>query len=216
VVREIVGVARTVKGRPDELQDRIQVYVPVAQRPLDDMYVLVRPSVGDAESLVPSVRAAIGRIDKEQLVSVRDVMTLDDVASVATARHRFRAVLVTMFAGLAMVLAMVGVFGILAFAVQQHARDFGVRRALGATTGDVLRLVAGSAIRVIGTGAVIGLVLSTIWGRLLATMLFGVRPLDPMTFASVLIVVVLTAVLSAAAPAWRATRIDPAAALRGE
>jgi putative ABC transport system permease protein len=216
VVREIVGVARTVKGRPDELQDRIQVYVPVAQRPLDDMYVLVRPSVGDAESLVPSVRAAIGRVDKEQLVSVRDVMTLDDVASVATARHRFRAVLVTMFAGLAMVLAMVGVFGILAFAVQQHARDFGVRRALGATTGDVLRLVAGSAIRVIGTGAVIGLVLSTIWGRLLATMLFGVRPLDPMTFASVLIVVVLTAVLSAAAPAWRATRIDPAAALRGE
>ena len=216
VVREIVGIARTVKGRPDELQDRTQVYVPVAQRPLDDMYVLVRPSVGDAESLVPAVRAAIGRIDKEQLVSVREVMTLDDVASVATARHRFRAVLVTMFAGLAMVLAMVGVFGVLAFAVQQRARDFGVRRALGASTGDVLRLVAGSATRVIGTGAVIGLVLSTIWGRLLATMLFGVRPLDPMTFASVLIVVVLTAVVSAAAPAWRATRIDPAAALRAD
>jgi putative ABC transport system permease protein len=179
------------------------------------MYVLVRP-VGDAESLVPSVRAAIGRIDKEQLVSVRDAMTLDDVASVATARHRFRAVLVTMFAGLAMVLAMVGVFGILAFAVQQHARDFQVRRALDATTGDVLRLVAGSAIRVIGAGAVIGLVLSTIWGRLLATMLFGVQPLDPMTFGSVLIVVVLTAALSAAAPAWQAARIDPVTALRAD
>jgi putative ABC transport system permease protein len=216
IVREIVGVARTVKGRPDELQDRIQLYVPLAQRPLDDMYVLVRPSVGDAESLVPSVRAAIGRIDKEQLVSVRDVMTLDDVASVATARHRFRAVLVSGFAGLAMLLAMVGVFGILAYAVQQHARDFGVRRALGATTGDVLRHVAGSASRVIGTGVVIGLVLSTIWGRLLATMLFGVQPLDPMTFASVLIVVVLTAALSAAAPAWRATRIDPMDALRAD
>jgi putative ABC transport system permease protein len=216
VVREIVGVARTVKGRPDELQDRIQLYAPLAQRLLDDMYVLVRPTVGDAESLAPSVRAAISRIDKEQLVSVRDVMTLNEVAGVATARHRFRAVLVTMFAGLAMVLAMVGLFGILAYAVQQRTRDIGVRRALGATTGDVLRLVAGSASRMIGAGAVIGLVLSTIWGRLLATMLFGVQPLDPMTFASVLIVVVLTAALSAAAPAWRATRIDPAAALRGD
>ena len=216
VVREIVGVARTVKGRPDELQDRIQLYVPLAQRPLDDMYVLIRPTVGDAESLAPSVRAAIGRIDKEQLVSVRDVMTLNDVAGVATARHRFRAVLVTMFAGLAMVLAMVGLFGILAYAVQQRTRDIGVRRVLGATTSDVLRLVAGSASRMIGAGAVIGLVLSTIWGRLLATMLFGVQPLDPMTFASVLVVVVLTAALSAAAPAWRATRIDPAAALRGD
>jgi putative ABC transport system permease protein len=216
VVREIVGVARTVKGRPDELQDRIQLYVPLAQRRLDDMYVLIRPTVGDAESLAPSVRAAIGRIDTEQLVSVRDVMTLNDVAGVATARHRFRAVLVTMFAGLATVLAMVGLFGILAYAVQQRTRDIGVRRVLGATTGDVLRLVAGSASRMIVAGAVIGLVLSTIWGRLLATMLFGVQPLDPMTFASVLIVVVLTAALSAAAPAWRATRIDPAAALRSD
>ena len=216
ILREIVGVARTVKGRPDELQDRIQVYVPLAQRPLDDMYVLVRPSVGDAESLVPAVRAAIGRIDKEQLVSVRDVMTLDDVAGVATAQHRFRAVLVSMFAGLAILLAMVGVFGILAYAVQQRARDFGVRRVLGATTGDVLRLVAGSAVRVIGSGAVIGLGLSTMWGRLLATMLFGVQPLDPMTFGSVLIVVVLTAAISVAAPAWRATRIDPATALRAD
>ena len=216
VVREIVGVARTVKGRPDELQDRIQLYVPLAQRRLDDMYVLIRPTVGDAESLAPSVRAAIGRIDTEQLVSVRDVMTLNDVAGVATARHRFRAVLVTMFAGLATVLAMVGLFGILAYAVQQRTRDIGVRRVLGATTGDVLRLVAGSASRMIVAGAVIGLVLSTIWGRLLATMLFGVQPLDPMTFASVLIVVVITAALSAAAPAWRATRIDPAAALRSD
>jgi putative ABC transport system permease protein len=216
IVREIVGVARTVKGRPDELQDRIQLYVPLAQRLLDDMYVLVRPSVGDAESLVPSVRAAISRIDKEQLVSVRDVMTLNDVAGVATARHRFRAILVTMFAGLAMLLAMVGVFGMLTYAVQQRSRDIGVRRVLGATTGDVLRLVAGSALRMIGAGVVIGLVLSTIWGRVLTTMLFGVQPLDPATFASVLIVVALTAAASAAAPAWRATRIDPASALRGE
>ena len=76
-------------------------------------------------------------VDKEQLVSVRSVMTLDDIAWVATARHRFRAVMVVAFAALALVLAMVGVFGILAYSVQQHVRDFGVRRALGATTNDV-------------------------------------------------------------------------------
>ena len=122
--------------------------------------------------------------------------------------------MVMTFAGLALLLAMVGVFGILAYSVQQRRRDFGVRRALGATTGDVLRLVIGSALRVIAAGVVIGLVLSTILGRLLTTMLFGVEPLDPITFIVVTVVLALTAVVSTAGPAWRATRIDPAVALR--
>lgn len=143
-------------------------------------------------------------------------MTLEDVAREATARHRFRAVLVMTFAGLALVLAMIGVFGILAYSVQQRVRDVGVRRALGATTSDVLRLVVGSAVRTIATGAVIGLALSTVLGRLLVTMLFGVQPLDPMTFVSVTIVLAVTAAVSIAGPAWPATRIDPAVALRGE
>jgi ABC-type antimicrobial peptide transport system permease subunit len=95
-------------------------------------------------------------------------------------------------------------------------RDFGVRRALGATTSDVLRLVIGSAVRVIATGIVIGLALSALLGRLLGTMLFGVQPLDPMTFASVTAVLAFTALASIAGPAWRATRIDPAVALREE
>ena len=150
---------------------------------MDDIFLVVRPASGRAEALAPSVRAAIGRIDKEQLVSVRDVMTLEDVAWEATARHRFRAVLVMTFAGLALLLAMVGVFGILAYSVQQRVRDFGVRRALGATTSDVLRLVVGSAVRVIvrRRGHRPGPV--GVLGRLLATMLFGVQPLDPVTFA---------------------------------
>jgi putative ABC transport system permease protein len=216
VVREIVGVARQVKGRPDETEDLVQLYVPLAQDTPGDIFMVVRAASGRAEALAPSVRAAIGRVDKEQLVSVRDVMTLEDVAWEATSRHRFRAVLVMTFAGLALLLAMVGVFGILAYSVQQRVRDFGVRRALGATTSDVLRFVVGSAVRVIATGTVIGLVLSVVLGRLLATMLFGVQPLDPMTFASVAIVLALTAAVSIAGPAWRATRIDPAIALRGE
>jgi putative ABC transport system permease protein len=216
LVREIVGVARQVKGRPDEMEDFVQIYAPLAQSLRDDIYLLVRPTSGGAGGLARSVRAAIARIDKEQLVSVRQVMTLDDVAGEATARHRFRAVLVMTFAGLALLLAMVGVFGILAYSVQQRVRDFGVRRALGATTSDVLRLVVGSAVRVIAIGVVIGLALSTVVGRLLATMLFGVQPLDAMTLASATVVLALTAAVSIAGPAWRATRIDPAVALRSE
>jgi len=214
VVREIVGVARQVKGRPDEASDFVQIYVPMAQDLSDDIYLVVRPKSGSAEALAPSVRAAISRVDREQLVSVRSVLTLEDIARAATGRHRFRAVMVMAFAMLALVLAMVGVFGILAYSVQHRMRDFGVRRALGATTSDVLRLVLINALRVVGTGAAIGLALAAVSGRLIATMLFGVRPLDPMTFALVATVLLVTAALSIAGPAWRAARIDPAVALR--
>jgi predicted permease len=216
VVREVVGVARQVRGRPDETEDLVQIYVPMAQDAMDDMFLTVTPASGRADALASAVRAAIARVDKENLVSVRSVMTLENVAWEATARHRFRAVLVIAFAGMALLLAMIGLAGILAYSVQQQIRDFGVRRALGATTGDVLRLVVGAAVPVIGTGAVVGLALSAVLARLLATVLFGVRPLDPITFVSVTMLLVLTATLAAAAPAWRAARIDPVVALRGE
>jgi len=215
-VREIVGVARQVKGRPDEAKEFVQIYVPMAQDLADDIFLVVRPTSGRAEVLAPSVRRAISRVDKEQLVGVTSVMTLEDIAWAATGRHRFRAVMVVAFAGLALVLSMVGVFGMLAYAVQQHVRDFGVRRALGATTNDVLRLVVGQAARVVAVGTAIGLVLSALSGRLIQTMLFGVRPLDLATFAFVTIVLGITAALSLVGPAWRAARIDPAVALRNQ
>jgi putative ABC transport system permease protein len=216
VVREIVGVARQIKGRPDETEDLLQVYVPIAQNPVDDIFMLVAPAGGRGEALAAPVRAAIGRVDKDQLVGARYVMTLEDIAWDATARHRFRAVLVATFAGLALVLAMVGVFGVLAYTVQQRVRDFGVRRALGATSSDVLRLVASSAARVIAVGAVIGLAAAVALSRLIATMLFGVEPMDPATFGFVVVALVLTAVIAVAGPAWRAARIDPATALRAD
>jgi putative ABC transport system permease protein len=215
-VREVVGVARQVKGRPDEVEDFVQIYVPLAQDAMDDMYLLVRPASGRADVLASPVRAAIALVDKEQLVSVRDIMTLGDVAREATARHRFRAVLVVAFAGLALALGMVGLFGILAYSVQQRMRDLGVRRALGASTGDVLRSVVRGALPVIACGIGVGLLVSAFLGRLLAAMLFGVQPRDPMSFAIVPAVLVLTAAVAVAGPAWRATRIDPAVALRGE
>ncbi|MCM2311229.1 MAG: FtsX-like permease family protein, partial [Steroidobacteraceae bacterium] len=216
VVREIVGVARQVKGRPDEAEDLVQVYAPFAQDLADDVYLVARPRSGAATALVPSVRAAVARIDREQLVSLREVTTLEDIDRAATGRHRFRAVLVASFAVLALVLAMVGVFGILAYSVQQRLRDLGVRRALGATTRDVVRLVVSSAVRVILGGAAIGLLLAAVVGRLIVTVLFGVQPLDLATFAGVTLVLAVAAAASVAGPAWRAARVDPAAALRAK
>jgi putative ABC transport system permease protein len=215
-VREVVGVAKQVKSRPDEREELLQIYVPLAQDTVGDMFMVVTPIEGRAGALAPSVRAAIGRVDTEQLVSVRDVMTLDEVARDATSRYRFRAVLVAAFATLALVLAMIGVFGILAYTVQQRLREFGVRRALGATAGDVWRLVAGSAFRLVGVGVGLGLLVAAISGRLLATMLFGVEPLDPFTFGTVLALLGMTALAAVTAPAWRATRVDPVVALRND
>jgi putative ABC transport system permease protein len=215
-VREIVGVARQVKGRPDEREDLVQIYVPNAQDPLDDIYLVVRPAAGRADALAPAVRSAIARVDRAQLVSVRDVVTLEDVMSDATSRYRFRAIMVVTFASLALVLAMVGVFGILASSVQQRIREIGVRIAFGATVTDVLRLVLGGAARMIALGVVGGLSLAVALGRALTSVLFGVQPWDPITFGAVGLVLIVTAAVAAAAPAWRAARIEPASALRSE
>jgi putative ABC transport system permease protein len=216
IVAEIVGVARQVKRRPDEQKDFVQLYSPLAQDPSDDMIMLVRSQTGRASALAPSVRAAIAKIDRDQTIGVTSVTTLEDVEWQATGRHRFRAVMVAAFAALALLLAMVGVFGILAYSVQQRMRDFGVRRALGASSGDIIGLVANNAIRVIAAGAVIGLVAAALTGRLIVSMLFGVQPLDFWTFALVTLVISVTAVASIAGPAWRAVRIDPAAVLRSK
>jgi len=211
--REIVGVARQVKERPDETEDLIQIYVPNQQVPHTEAYLLVRTG-GDAEAQTHDVRRAIARVDKQ--LAIGTVVTLEGIARQATGRHRFRAILVMTFAALALVLAMVGVFGVLAYSVQQRVREFGVRIALGASTRQVLGLVLGGAARVVGVGAAIGLVAAAALSRSISAFLFGVEPLDPLTFGSVAIVLTLTAALASAAPALRAARVDPVVAFRNE
>jgi ABC-type antimicrobial peptide transport system permease subunit len=120
------------------------------------------------------------------------------------------------FATLALVLAMVGVFGVLGYAVQQRSREFGVRMALGATSGNVLTLVIGSAGRLVVTGAAIGLVLAMAFARTISTFLFGVPTLDPLTFAGVAVLLAVTASIAVAVPALRAARVDPVEAFRAE
>ena len=214
VVREIVGVARQVKERPDELEDLVQLYVPNGQEPWAEAYLVVRAADGRADTFAPAIRTAIARVDK--LLPVRNIATLETVARDATARYRFRAVMVMTFAGLALLLAMVGVFGVLAYSVQQRLRELGVRIALGATTTNVLTLVLGGYARVIAAGAVIGLGLAAVVSQSISSFLFGVRPLDPVTFAAVAAVLALTAAIAAAAPAIRATRVNPAVAFRND
>jgi putative ABC transport system permease protein len=216
VIREIVGVARQIKQRPDDRDDFVQVYIPLAQDPFDDIFLLARPRVGAAAALAPAVRAAIGKVDTDQLVTVGTMVTLDEVAFSATARHRFRAWLVMAFASLALLLSMVGVFGVLAFAVQQRIREFGIRIALGATTGILLSLVLGSAARLIAAGTVIGLAVAALLARSMSAFLYGVQPLDPVTFVSVTIALALTAAVAMAMPAMRATHVDPVVAFRAE
>lgn len=214
-VCEIVGVVRQVRGRPDEREAFVQVYRPLTQRPNDDIYLVVRAAAGEAGALTGAVRAAIARIDRDQLVGVRDIRTLEDVAWTATERHRFRAVLVVTFAGLALTLAMVGVFGIVGYAVQQRLREFAVRRALGASAGDVVRLVIEGIAPMLATGLVVGLVLAAVLGRTVGTVLVDVDPIDPLTFAATAGLLLLVGVLAVAGPVRRALRIDPARVLHG-
>jgi putative ABC transport system permease protein len=212
--REIIGVARQVKWRVDEQEEFAQIYAPNGQLPYAEAYLMVRAATERADALTPAVRAAVARVDKEQ--PVRRMVTLRYVALEATARYRFRAVTVVIFAGLALLLAMVGVFGVLAYSVQQRAREFGVRIALGATTSDVLGLVFGGAARVIGVGIAIGLAFSLAFAQAVSGFLFGVDPRDPITFVAVPIVLTITAVAAALAPAMRAARVDPVVTFRTE
>jgi putative ABC transport system permease protein len=214
VSREIVGVVGQVKERPDEPEPRPHVYVPIAQNPWWIATLVVEPTNGSAEALTSGVRSALARVDRDRPAT--RIRTLTAIGSEATARPRFRAVLIGTFALLALVLAMVGVFGVLAYAVQQRTREFGVRIALGAGAMNVFGLVLGSAARVIGVGVAIGLALAFAFAQSVAAFLFGVQPRDPVTFASVSAVLVFTAMVACAVPALRAVQVDPVEAFRNE
>jgi putative ABC transport system permease protein len=213
IIREIVGVAADVRLTFDESAESRAVYVPVAQNPWSFLTLLVEPRAGPPEAVLPDVRAAAARIDRRVPIAAR---TLEDYLQLITARPRFRAVMVSTFAGLSLALAMVGVFGVLAYSVQQRRREFGVRIALGASTATVLRLVLGGAGRLIGSGTLLGLVLAAVFAQSMSTFLFGVRPLDPLTFAGVILVLGATAALASAIPAVRASQVDPVVAFRND
>ena len=214
IVKEIVGVARQTSGSSTDRDELMQVYMPLAQYPWGDVYMVARASTGPAEALTPLVRSIVARHDPN--TPVRRDRTLEFLSVQSSAAYRFRAAIVGTFAALALVLAMIGVFGVLAYSVQQRQREFGVRVALGATTPSIMRLVLGSVGRLIAVGGMIGLVLAFVLARSIAAFLIGVAPVDPVTFAGVALVLVVTAAVAAAAPAWHATRVDPVMMFRAD
>jgi putative ABC transport system permease protein len=212
--REIVGIVHQVKARPEEPSDgALQVYVPLAQNNWLSPTLVVR-TAEDPMRMVPQIKAAIARVDPTQAAA--RVRTLEVVAAEATARPRLRAQLVSAFAALATLLAAVGVFSVLLFMVQQRSREFSVRLAIGAGARDLLRLVLGQALRLIAVGVVLGLGASAALARSLEALLFGVAPMDPITFLVAPAMLTVIALLACLAPAVRALRADPAAALRAE
>jgi putative ABC transport system permease protein len=214
VVREIVGVIRQVQvDGPEELRKSPEAYVPLAQNPWFWGALSVRTG-GDPAMMTHAVKEAIARVDRNQPVG--RIRTMQELIGETVAQPRFRAELVGAFAGLALVLAAVGIFGLLAFSVSQRMREFGIRSALGAQAGDILRLVIVGGLRITTLGVAIGTAAAAGLTKSLGSLLFGVKPLDPATFLAAPVVLALVALLACGAPAMRAARVDPAVALRQE
>ncbi len=214
VTREIIGVVGQVRERPGEPSQAPQLYVPIAQNSWFAASIVARSELGTPEALLPMIRSAVAKI--EPALPLTRVRTLEEIASEANARPRFRAQLVGSFAVLALILATVGLFGLLAFSVQQRIQEFGIRIAVGAETADIVWLVITKTAWITVSGIALGLGMSAGLSRFLQGLLFGVEPIDLTTFAAVAALLLMTALGAALAPLRRATRVDPLVALRYE
>jgi putative ABC transport system permease protein len=210
---EIVGIVGDIKFASLDADVRPTVYIPHTQLPIGLMTLVARTEA-DPLSLVSGVSAAVRAIDPE--LPLADVRTMQDVVDATVARPRTVAVLLTAFAVLALLLAGVGVYGVMAYSVARRTQEIGVRMALGATPQSVFRMVLGHALRLVGAGVVIGLLAASGLTRVLETLLFETEPIDLWTFAATAIVLVLVATVASYVPARRGTRIAPVEALRAE
>ena len=214
VEREIVGVIHQVKVEGlGEKEDNPEIYVPIAQNPWYSASIAVR-TAGDPLLAVSAVKAAIARVDPEQPVT--RVRTMDEVAAESIAEPRFRAQLVGAFAVMALILASVGIFGVLAFSVGRRTREFAIRMALGAQWNDLIGLVLKAGFKMVGTGMAAGLTAAMLLTDSLRSLLYGVQPLDPVTFLAAPAFLGLIALATCLIPAVRAARVDPGAALHHE
>ncbi len=210
---EIVGVVGDVRDEELESKGRVAIYQPESQSVFDSLYFGVR-TAGDPESLISSVRAQFRSLDSE--LPLDAVGTADSLVETSLSQRRFGMLLMTIFAALALLLAMIGIYGVLAYSVTQATQEIGIRVALGAQRGDVVRLVLAYGGTLIGAGVAIGIVIAYGAGRLLSTQLFEVRATDPATYAAVTAALALTGFVACVVPALRAMRVDPVIALRNE
>jgi putative ABC transport system permease protein len=213
---EIVGVVGDVK---ESLANDVsaEMYVPLRQAdkvlPVFLASIAVRTS-GDPLSLAASMRRSIHDIDPNQ--PVVKTRTMDDVVSESATQPRFRTILLTIFAAVALVLSAVGIFSVMAYSVTQRRRELGVRLALGASRRQILQLVLGEGLKFTFIGIAIGLLAALALTRYLGSMLFGIRSFDPVTLVAMSLVIAMVSLLAAYIPAWRATRVDATVALRWE
>ncbi len=209
----IVGVVRHVHYASLEAPSRVELYWPDAQGPVQRMDLAVRTS-GDPRGLAALIRREIQAMDPDQ--PLFHVRTMEDWMADAVARRKLALDLLVIFAGLALVLAAVGIYGTTSFAVAQQTRDIGVRRALGAQMGSVLTMVMAQGLRVVGVGIVAGVLGALAVTRLMKQSLFQVSAADPVTYLVVIGILAAVALAAAALPAWRASKVDPLVALRHE
>jgi predicted permease len=209
---EIVGIVGDVRYVAVHEEPKLDIYVPYAQYP-NDVMLHVRTDT-DPASLAAAVRREVLALDPD--LPVFDVRTLTERSADATARTRVSALLLGVFASLALVLAALGIYGVIAYSVAQRTHEMGLRMALGARRGDVVRLVVRQGMTLVLVGIAAGLAGAFGLTRLLASMLYGVRATDPATFAVIALLLTAVAFLASWLPARRATRVDPSSALRSE
>jgi putative ABC transport system permease protein len=210
---EIIGIARDVKVRGARESPRVETYVPYWQMTEPGMNVLLK-AAGNPAQLVAPLRQAVASIDRN--VPVSAVITLDELVAASIENPRFFATLATTFALLAVVLAAIGIYGVMAYAVTQRTIEIGVRMAVGASARDVFHLIVSDGLRITAIGVATGVAGSLLIARGLGALLFGVRPTDPVTLGATAVALLTVAAIACFVPAWRATRVDPIHALRSE
>ncbi len=212
--REVVGVVGDVKGDGLDMLDPVAtLYAPLAQQPTPFMSLVVRTS-SPPDTLVSAVSGAVHEVDREQ--PALDVITMDDIVTNSLSHQRFNMLLLSAFSGLALLLAAIGIYSVLAYSVRRRIREIGVRMALGAKRGDILRTILGQGAKLALIGTGIGIVAAFGLTRLMSSQLSGVTATDPITFLSVAGLIVMVALVACYIPARRATKVDPMVALRYE
>jgi putative ABC transport system permease protein len=208
---EVVGIVADVKHYGLDGPARAELFMPAWQNPLNGMAFVVR-TASDPQLFVDSIRRQVLAIDAEQ--PIFDTSTMVDVVARSVFLPRVSMLLLSAFAASALLLAIVGIYGVVSYAVTQRTRELGVRMALGADAGATLRLVLGKSMALVLGGTVCGLVVSFGLTRLLGRLLYGVSPLDPIVFVGVSSLLAAAGLLASLIPALRATRVDPIVALR--